>query len=67
MHTLYEDAKVCLWTEMDPTFVTNLNATVAIATKSLNRKDYVYHPASGEVLNEIAIKKGFTDKINIGC
>jgi len=57
VHALYEDAKVCLWTEIDPKFVTNLNTTVAIATKSLNRKDYVYHPASGEVLSEIAIKK----------
>ncbi len=57
VHYLYEDAKVCLWTEMDPSFINNLKATVPINTRSLNRKDYVYHPASGEVLNANAVKK----------
>ena len=57
VHYLYEDAKVCLWTEMDASFINNLKATVPINTKSQNRKDYVYHPASGEALSENAIKK----------
>ena len=57
VHYLYEDAKVCLWTEMEPSFINNLKETVPINTKSLDRKDYVYHPASGEALSENAIKK----------
>ncbi|OMP30048.1 ethanolamine ammonia-lyase subunit EutB [Mangrovimonas sp. DI 80] len=52
---LYDDAKVSLWTEMQPEFVQSIPASLAIATASHNRKDYVYHPESGEVLNPDAI------------
>ncbi len=56
IHQLYEDAKVSLWTEMSPSFVATIPASVAIKTKSIDRKDYVYHPSSGEQLNPQAIK-----------
>ncbi len=59
VHYLYEDAKVCLWTELDSTFVQSIPASVFIATQSKDRKDYIYHPVSGEALSLKAI-----DKIN---
>ena len=56
VHKLYADAKVSLWTEMDPTFKNTIPAVVSIATQSKDRKDYVYHPESGEVLNTNSVK-----------
>ena len=55
--TLYEDAKVSLWTEMPASFVTSIPASVGIVTLSKDRKDYVYHPKSGEELSADAIRK----------
>ncbi|MFT5056054.1 MAG: ethanolamine ammonia-lyase large subunit [Pseudoalteromonas distincta] len=57
VHYLYEDAKVSLWTELNFSFVQSIPASIAIATKSKDRKDYVYHPASGEVLSSNSIEK----------
>ncbi len=54
---LYEDAKVCLWTEMPKTFVAHVPAALPIVTKSADRKDYVYHPQSGEQLGDDAINR----------
>lgn len=53
---LYEDAKVSLWTAMTPSFTSKISNAVSIKTKSLDRKDYVYHPESGEQLSEQATK-----------
>lgn len=50
VHTLYDDAKISLWTELDTKFMTTIPAVVPIVTKSIDRKDYVYHPESGEQL-----------------
>ncbi|MEW7289316.1 ethanolamine ammonia-lyase subunit EutB [Aquimarina sp. 2304DJ70-9] len=55
VHRLYEDAKVSLWTEITSAFISTLPAAIAINTKSENRKDYVYHPQSGEELNDDSI------------
>lgn len=55
MHELYEDAKVSLWTEMSPVFVSSMTSGMALYTTSKNRKDYVYHPESGEVLGREAL------------
>jgi ethanolamine ammonia-lyase large subunit len=49
---LYDDAKISLWTEFDQEFITQLSGSIAIATKSADRIDYVYHPTSGEALNK---------------
>ena len=54
---LYEDAKVSLWTEMNRQFVESIPASVGIATRSVDRRDYVYHPESGEILSRNAVKK----------
>lgn len=52
---LYEDAKICLWSEMTQDFVAQVPAVAFITSRSANRKDYVYHPQSGEQLNADAI------------
>jgi ethanolamine ammonia-lyase large subunit len=54
---LYKDAKVSLWTEMPQKFVQSIPSYVAITTTSTDKKDYVYHPESGEELNTVSITK----------
>ncbi len=54
---LYEDAKVSLWTEMPKNFVQSIPSYVAISTTSTDKKDYVYHPESGEELDISSINK----------
>ncbi|WP_405605069.1 ethanolamine ammonia-lyase subunit EutB [Polaribacter sp. Asnod1-A03] len=54
---LYDDAKVSLWTEIDTTFIETIPSSISITTLSKDRKDYVYHPESGENLEEIAVNK----------
>ena len=51
IRSLYEDAKVSIWTEMTNTFVASIPYSKPIITKSVDRKDYVYHPQSGEQLS----------------
>ncbi len=45
---LYKDAKYCLWTEWEPSYLKTIRNSIVIASMSANRIDYVYHPASGE-------------------
>ncbi len=54
VHRLYEDAKVSLWTEISAAFIESIPAAVALKTQSADRKDYVYHPESGEKLSRPA-------------
>ncbi len=53
---LYEDAKVSLWTKLNDNFIESFPSSVLIATQSKNRKDYVYHPSSGETLESKAVE-----------
>ncbi len=66
VHTLYEDAKVSLWTEMGTSFVSAIPASVPVFTKSADRKDYVYHPHSGEELRKdsVSVLKSIRQKWN---
>ena len=54
---LYEDAKESLWTKLEDQFIKNIPSAVLIATQSKDRKDYVYHPSSGETLGPATIKQ----------
>lgn len=54
VHALYEDAKVSIWTEMSPAFVSAIPNKLPIKTNSVDRVDYVYHPESGEKLSTAA-------------
>lgn len=51
---LYDDAKESLWTEMSPAFTSTIASQIALKTKSSDRKDYVYHPESGEQLQTLS-------------
>ncbi|MEM1323386.1 MAG: ethanolamine ammonia-lyase subunit EutB [Bacteroidota bacterium] len=51
---LYEDAKVSIWTAMTPAFASKIPDVLPIKTQSSDRKDYVYHPESGEQLSASA-------------
>ena len=55
--SLYEDAKVSLWTVMTDDLVKSIPEPIEITTNSKDRKDYVYHPDSGEVLRQDAIQR----------
>lgn len=48
---LYKDAKYCLWTEWDNSFLRSIDNAVLIASMSVDKVDYVYHPTSGERLS----------------
>jgi len=48
---LYKDAKYCLWIEWEQSFLKSIRNAIVIASTSVNRIDYVYHPASGERLS----------------
>ena len=71
VRSLYKDAKVSLWTEMDADFVASVPAAVPIASQSKDREDYVNHPESGEKLSEeaisslTAIRKGWKGSVPI--
>ena len=52
---LYADAKKCLWEETPSKFGKFLPHGIAITTLSKDRKDYIYHPQSGEQLSRDSI------------
>jgi len=52
---LYADAKKCLWEETPAQFGKFLPHGIAISTLSKDRKDYIYHPQSGEQLSRDSI------------
>jgi ethanolamine ammonia-lyase large subunit len=52
---LYADAKKCLWEETPSKFRNFLPHGIAITTLSKDRKDYIYHPQSGEQLSRDSI------------
>ena len=54
---LYADAKKSIWTEMPESFATSIPAATVLVTQSKDRKDYIYHPESGEKLSEVSIEK----------
>jgi ethanolamine ammonia-lyase large subunit len=48
---LYKDAKYCLWTEWEPSYLHSIQNALVVTSMSVNRIDYVYHPTSGERLS----------------
>lgn len=64
IHALYEDAKVSLWAEMPIDFIETIPASVPLLTQSKDRKDYVYHPETGEKLSRNASKSLKTIRSN---
>lgn len=57
IHELYEDSKKCIWGEMDESFVASVPNAVSIRTNAGDRKDYIYHPPTGEELSEGSVRE----------
>jgi ethanolamine ammonia-lyase large subunit len=49
---LYEDAKVGIWSELSPEALAAIPDVVRLRTRSADRRDYIWHPPSGERLDE---------------
>ena len=54
---LYKDAKYCLWTEWEPSYLQSIKNAIVVSSMSVNRIDYVYHPSSGEHLSPESLVK----------
>ena len=57
IHDLYNDSKVCVWTEMPEMFVASIPNHISLMTNSADRKDYIYHPPTGETLSQQSVGK----------
>lgn len=55
VHYLYDDAKVSLWTELNSEDIQAIPDALTLRTLSKDRKDYVYHPTTGENLHQSSI------------
>ncbi|WP_223634464.1 ethanolamine ammonia-lyase subunit EutB [Corallococcus sp. EGB] len=49
---LYDDGKVGLWSELSDAAVASIQGAARLKTRSLDRRDYILHPPSGESLDE---------------
>lgn len=54
---LYKDAKYCLWTEWESSYLRSIKNAIVVSSMSVNRIDYVYHPSSGEHLSPESLVK----------
>jgi ethanolamine ammonia-lyase large subunit len=52
---LFKDAKYCLWTEWENIYLKTIPNAVIISSMSVDKVDYVYHPASGERISPVGI------------
>ena len=57
IHALYNDSKVCLWREMPELFIAAIPNHIAVRSASTDRKDYIYHPPTGELLTVQSVEK----------
>lgn len=57
IHTIYEDAKRCIWAELPRDFEATFPNSIAMETLSKDRNDYILHPTSGEELSESSVLK----------
>jgi len=48
---IYDDAKLAIWQELTDAFVATVPDAMRLRTASVDRTDYILHPASGEVLS----------------
>jgi len=51
IHDLYNDSKICLWREMSDSFIASIPNQISLITTSQDRRDYVYHPPTGEIMS----------------
>lgn len=48
---IYEDAKLCIWKQLEREFVERFQSSVFLETRSQDRTDYILHPETGEQLS----------------
>lgn len=53
---IYDDAKQCIWAEFGVEFSQSIPAAIAIRTQSVDRREYILHPETGEKLCAEAVK-----------
>lgn len=53
---LYSDAKQTLWTEFSDAFVMSVPMALPARTGSADRKDYIWHPPTGEKLDNATVE-----------
>lgn len=59
---LYEDGRQSLWVEFSPQFVQSLPMVLEVHTQSADRKDYIWHPPSGEQIEARSLEQVRTAK-----
>lgn len=52
---LYADAKQSLWTEFTPAFLATIPMAEPLRTRSADRKDFIWHPPTGEQLDDRSV------------
>jgi ethanolamine ammonia-lyase large subunit len=71
IHALYEDSRKAIWTEFVDAFVATVPMVEPLRTRSVDRKDYVLHPVTGEQLSDAAktavaaMRLRHSDKYNV--
>ena len=55
VNELYDDAKISLWAELTPGFISSIPDVVPVRTLSKDRNDYIAHPSTGEALSPESI------------
>ena len=55
VNELYDDAKISLWAELTPGFISSVPDVVPVRTLSKDRNDYIAHPSTGEALSPESI------------
>ncbi len=55
IHDLYDDAKVSLWAEFSPEFISSIPNAVSIESQSHDRENYIAAPGTGEELSAAAV------------
>lgn len=52
IHRIYDDARECIWKELNPQFAATIPGSVLLKSRSSDRTDYILHPVSGEHLSD---------------
>lgn len=53
---LYADAKKSIWMQLPESFADSVSGAILLNSRSADRKDYIYHPESGEKLSDRSVR-----------
>ena len=54
---LYDDSKICIWTEVSREFIGAISNVVPVRSLSKDRTDYILHPPTGEKLDQASVAR----------